>query len=401
MIRDLRHRIWSQRRVVPPLNGVGFEYGFNSNQLYPWLKYWAEEYPFKEREDFINQYPQYKTNIQGLHIHFIHVKPVVHPGKEVVPLLILHGWPGSVREFYETIPHLTAVSKHRDFAVEIIAPSLPGFGFSDSAVRPGLGATEMGVVFRNLMRRLGHQKFYIQGGDWGSYIGQSMATLFPKEVLGYHTNLAVALTPKAFALTLMGAAFPPAVVDPLLADRMYPLLHHILWLITETGYMHLQSTKPDSLGVAMTDSPGGLMAYFLQMFSSGTRRKNVFKEDGGLHSYYPRAHLIDNLMMYWVPNSITTSFRIYAETINLRNLAMRVHEIPTPVPTCTIHAKDEILYQSPPILQTKFPNLLNSTVLFDGGHFLALEMPELFADNVLNAIATFRNWHYNKIMFLK
>ncbi|KAG6446905.1 hypothetical protein O3G_MSEX004676 [Manduca sexta] len=393
MIQDLRYRLLHHRKVSPSLDGVAFEYGFNSNELQSWVKYWADEYPYEEREKFLNRYPQYKTNIQGLDVHFIRVTPQVQ-NKEVVPLLILHGWPGSVREFYETIPHLTSVHKQRDFAVEVIAPSLPGFGFSDAAVRPGLGAVEMAVVLRNLMHRLGHNRYYVQGGDWGAYVGQSIATIFPKEVLGFHTNLGLAITPKALSLTFISAIYPSAIVESMLADRMYPLKDYLAWLLSETGYLHLQATKPDTLGIAMTDSPSGLLAYILQIFSTGTNSKYISRHDGGLN-HYPRTHLIDNLMFYWIPNSITTSFRIYAETLNKRNIASRLAETPTPVPTWTIHAKNEIMYQPPTLLKTKFPNLLNSTVLLNGGHFLALEMPEIFAEDVLKAVASFRQWHLN------
>ncbi|KPJ20778.1 Juvenile hormone epoxide hydrolase [Papilio xuthus] len=130
MIKDLKDRLKSHRPYIPPLEGVGFEYGFNSKQMNSWVKYWAEEYPFAAREQLFNKYPQFKTNIQGLDIHFIRVKPEVPAGVQTVPLLLLHGWPGSVREFDAAIPLLTAVSKDRDFALELIVPSLPGYGFS-------------------------------------------------------------------------------------------------------------------------------------------------------------------------------------------------------------------------------------------------------------------------------
>nr|UPI11573.1 juvenile hormone epoxide hydrolase-like 6 [Mythimna separata] len=393
MIHDLRYRLKNHRPFTPPLEGVGFEYGFNTDHLHGWVDYWADQYPFQQQENILNQYPQFKTNVQGLDIHFLWVKPHVPPTIEVVPLLLLHGWPGSVREFFGTLPRLTAVPMYRDFAVEVIAPSLPGFGFSDAAVRPGLGATEMAVVLRNLMHRLGFKRFYVQGGDWGAYIGLSMATLYPKEVLGFHSNLPLSISPSSVAIWVLGSVYPPLVVDPRLANRMYPILSIVYWLTRETGYLHLQATKPDTVGVGMSDSPSGLLAYIYQLFSTGSRRKFYYRADGGFDELFTRDELIDNLMIYWVSNSFTTSSRIYAETLNLRNINMGVFAIPTPVPTWTIHARDEIFYQSPTILRLKFPNLLNSTVLDTGGHFLALEKPEVFADDVLNGIAAFRSWH--------
>ncbi|KAJ8708584.1 hypothetical protein PYW08_009966 [Mythimna loreyi] len=324
MINDLRYRLKTHRPFTPPLEGVGFEYGVNTDHLHGWVDYWADQYPFKQQEKFLNQYPQFKTNIQGLDIHFLWVKPHVPPTVEVVPLLLMHGWPGSMRELFGLLPLLTAWSMHRDFAIQVIAPSLPGFGFSDAAVRPGLGATEMAVVLRNLMHRLGFKKFYVQGGDWGSSIGINIVTLYPKEVLGFHTNLPLSMSPLAAAIWVLGSVYPPLVVEPRLANRMYPILDHLYWLTREMGYFHLQATKPDTIGVAMSDSPSGLLAYLLQMFSSGTRRKFYYRSDGGLDDVFTRDQLIDNIMIYWITNSFTTSSRIYAETTNLRNYNMAV-----------------------------------------------------------------------------
>lgn len=393
MISDLKYRLKKHRPFTPPLEGVGFDYGFNTDYLHGWVDYWANNYDFKYQEKVLNHLPQYKTNIQGLDIHFVWVKPHVPPNVKVVPLLLLHGFPGSVVEFYKTIPLLTSLSKDRDFAVEVIAPSLPGFGFSDAAIRPGLGASEMGVVLRNLMHRLGFKKFYVQGGDWGAYVGFSIATIYPEETLGYHTNLAVSLAAKSLLIWVLGSVYPPLVMDKAVIDRAYPILNYLEVLITESGYFHIQAAKPDTIGVAMADSPSGLLAYVLQLFSSGSRRKFVQRADGGLDDLYTRDELLNNIMLYWVPNSFTTASRIYAETANKKNLFRGIYAIPTPVPTWTIHAKDEIIYQSPLMLKVKYPNLLHSTILPGAGHFLALEEPEIFADDVLKAIAAFRRWH--------
>jgi juvenile hormone epoxide hydrolase len=120
----------------------------------------------------------------SLNIHFVHAKPKAKPGTKVYPILLLHGWPGSVREFYELIPKLTTQSTDNDFVFEVIAPSLPGYGFSEAAAKTGLGISEMAIIMRNLMVRLGFEKFYVQGGDWGSLIGNDVLTLFPENVLG-------------------------------------------------------------------------------------------------------------------------------------------------------------------------------------------------------------------------
>ncbi|KAI8423873.1 hypothetical protein MSG28_012874 [Choristoneura fumiferana] len=192
MINDLKHRLKNFRPPAPPLDGVAFQYGFNSRQLDSWKYYWTEKYNFTEREKFLNRFQNFKTNIQGLDIHFIWVKPKeVPPEVAVVPILLLHGWPGSVREFYELIPHLTTLGPGQEFVFEVIAPSLPGFGYSDAPIRSGLGSPQIAVIMRNLMRRLGHQQFYMQAGDWGGEVAADLATLYPDEVLGFHSNLVI------------------------------------------------------------------------------------------------------------------------------------------------------------------------------------------------------------------
>nr|QOI60666.1 juvenile hormone epoxide hydrolase 2 [Mythimna separata] len=389
-VKDLKDRLKRSRSFTPALEGIGFEYGFNSAQLDGWLKYWANEYQFKERETFLNQFPQFKTNVQGLDIHFIRVTPKVPAGVEVVPLLLLHGWPGSVREFYEAIPLLTAVSKERDFAIEVIVPSLPGYGFSDAAIRPGLGTAQIGVVMRNLMHRLGYKKFYVQGGDWGGLIGSNMATFFPKEVLGFHTNIAMTMSPAATLLEFIGSLYPPLIVDPELADRLYPLKKRFAFILEETGYLHIQASKPDTVGIALSDSPAGLLAYILEKFSTWTRPEFRSKVDGGLDFRFTKDQLIDNLMMYWATGSITTSMRLYSENFNSKVMGWKLDEIPTPVPVWALQAKYELAYQPPCIVKFKFPNLVGTTVLDDGGHFVAFELPKPFSEDVIKAIGEFR-----------
>ncbi|XP_037300336.1 juvenile hormone epoxide hydrolase-like [Manduca sexta] len=390
MIADLRMRLSNHRRPVPTFEGVNHRYGFNSYDLERWIQYWREEYDFKKREEALNKYPQYKVRVQGLNIHFIKVEPV-NKTKRKVTLLLLHGWPGSIREFYDVIPGLVADHDSRDFAIEVIIPSLPGFGFSDAACIPGLGGVEMAVVLRNAMKILGYEKYIVQGGDWGSYIGSAMTTMYPKEVIGFHTNLPTASTSKAFMLMAVGHYFPDLVVDSSLSNRIYPLLNKTLWLLQETAYFHFMATKPETIGIAMTDSPAGFMSFFLQCISGGTRKVNPGEPEGGLLKYYTREQLIDNLMMYWTDNKITTSSRLYYETIRSKN-GSQVMSYPTDVPTWALQAPDEIIYMSPIMLATKYKNLRHATVLDNGGHFLALERPAEFGADVLRAVTEFVRW---------
>lgn len=154
---DLSYRLKHWRKPVPSLDGVAQEYGINSNLLNEIVEFWTKKYDWRQREKFLNQYPQYKVSVQGLKIHYIHVKPVKKAKNvQVFPLLLLHGWSGSVREFYKVIPQLTEPQNGRKIVFELIIPSLPGYGFSEAAVRPGLGAAQMAVLFKNFMEKLGN-----------------------------------------------------------------------------------------------------------------------------------------------------------------------------------------------------------------------------------------------------
>jgi juvenile hormone epoxide hydrolase len=167
VISKLKARLADAAPLTDPLEGVAFEYGFNTKRLQEIVSFWNDSYlpKWNERQEFLNQFQQFKTQIQGLNIHYLHVKPKVNKDTKVFPLLLLHGWPGSVREFYEIIPLLTTPSKD-NIAFEVIAPSLPGFGFSDGAAKKGLCPEKIAVVMRNLMLRVGQEKFFIQCGDW-------------------------------------------------------------------------------------------------------------------------------------------------------------------------------------------------------------------------------------------
>lgn len=165
---------------TPPLENQGFQYGFNSDYLKTVITHWRNKYQWKEREALLNKFPQFKTNINGLDIHFLRVTPKNAAGKKVVPLLLLHGWPGSVKEFYDIIPLLTTPRDDADFVFDVVAPSLPGYGFSQGASKPGLGPAQVAVLMNNLMKRIGFDKYYIQGGDWGAIISKEMGQLYPQ-----------------------------------------------------------------------------------------------------------------------------------------------------------------------------------------------------------------------------
>lgn len=169
--------------LTPSLASTDFHYGVQSETAKEMINFWSNQYNYTERLEFLNQYPQSKTNVDGLSLHYIHIKPdpTLSKNKQVVPIMMLHGFPGSVREFYGIIENIKKREEKLDFALEIIIPSLPGFGFSQGADRPGFGAAQIAVVLKNLMLKLGLNKFIIHGGDWGARIATLMSTLFPEK----------------------------------------------------------------------------------------------------------------------------------------------------------------------------------------------------------------------------
>ena len=288
------------------------------------VEFWKTEYDWRSREVELNKYPQYKTNIQGLNIHYIHVKPkTVDKNVRILPLLMLHGWPGSVVEFYRLIPKLTTPQKDKNFVFEVIVPSLPGYGFSEGASKPGMGAAHIAVIFKNLMKRIGFERFYVQGGDWGALIVTNMATLYPEQVLGLH-SVCLSNSPIVHIKLLLGSLYPPLVVDKEHEHKLYPLSSFLNYLMLESGYMHLQATKPDTVGVGLNDSPVGLAAYIIEKFTTWTKPEWKDRLDGGLKEKFTYSDLLDNVMVYWVTNSITTSMRLYSETFNVKHTSLNL-----------------------------------------------------------------------------
>ncbi|XP_034108286.1 juvenile hormone epoxide hydrolase 1 [Drosophila nasuta] len=380
-IDDLRQQLNRTLKLAEPLDGIAFEYGFNAYALQQFVDYWRDKYLTKwdERQAYFNELKQYKTEIQGLNIHFIHerVEEEVAEKKQVVPLLLLHGWPGSVREFYDFIPMLRKETNISDYAFEVVAPSLVGFGWSDAATRPGFNAAEMATVMRNLMLRLGHKKFLVQGGDWGSIIGSNLATLYPDNVLGYHSNMCILSTPLSILKSIYINYYPEKV----LITRMFYDHHVGIWdkykqLIEESGYYHIQATKPDTIGAALDSSPVALAGYILEKFQTCTGPA-LNQDFGAMVTVYGLEAVLDNLMVYYLNSAATTAGRFYAENSAKAYRDLQLDRVQTPVPMGCARFRNDLPPASDWQLRDKFPNLKHSMYFQHGGHFAAMEMPSM------------------------
>lgn len=393
-LQTLLYKLKYRENFTEPLKKAAMTYGMNTNFLNKILDYWLHEYDFVERQKRMNSYPQFITKVQGLDIHFIHVKPDVN--KKIVPLLMLHGWPVNNMEYYYVIPKLMEASKDSDFVFEIIAPSLPGFGYSQGTSKIGLAPYQIGIIFKNLMKRLGFDKFYIHGGDFGEAVGSNMAVMYQDDILGFHTNLPFSYLPQTLMKQMLGALYPPAVVKPKYEKRMYPLFSRFYYIITKLGYFHMQATFPDTIGISLFDSPSGLAAWILTIMTWTSDANNIFHDDGRLLKTYNIDDLLDILTIIWDSECIMTSTRIYAEytAVFQDPVTLKILWSPTKVPYAAIKFRHEIIYQPNDFLRDKYKNLVHATTVDYGGHFAAHENPDILAKDIWEAISTIESRNY-------
>ncbi|XP_068210084.1 epoxide hydrolase 1-like [Palaemon carinicauda] len=393
-IDSLKLRLDLPLRITPPLEGANFTYGMNQNTLEKIVAYWKDSYDWKQREKRLNQYPHFKTQIEGLDIHFLRVAPQLPENQEVkvFPLLMVHGWPGSFVEFYNILPLLTTLQDRSNVVFEVICPSIPGFGFSQSSIKQGLAQMETAQIFLKLMKRLGFEKFYIQGGDWGSLVVNLMATLYPENILGVHTNFIMARTPGSLAKMVLGSVLPTGIVmDEKDGNRLYPLSKLFSRLLRESGYLHIQSTKPDTVGAALNQSPVGLAAYILEKFSTWTHKENPHLPDGGLlQEDFPLSldQMLDNICVYWFTGTITSSMRYYAENSGQAETLDIMDRIPCLVPAGLSSFPQELLDMPKSLAAHKFYNIVYYAEHTEGGHFIAMERPNLLAQDIHQFVMT-------------
>lgn len=376
-----------------PLEDTAFTYGFNSNYLTSTVAdYWLNKYDWRAQEKMLNKFPQFVTNVDGINVHFLHVKPdsKLAKGKTVLPLLVSHGWPGSVIEFVKIIPMLTTPAKDSDFVFEVVAPSIPGYGYSSAPAKSGFHAGHCARIFVEVMNRLGHDKFYAQGGDWGSLISAAMATLYPEKLHGLHLNMAVSNVPSANLKLFLSSLRPSLFLDAKDYAKVLPLGEKFKFLLLESGYLHIQATKPDTVGIGLNTSPLGLASYILEKFSTWTNKNNRHAVDGNLTGKFSLDDLLNNVMLYWVTGSITSSQRFYAENFG-NEVILALDRQPVHVPTGVAAFPEELFVQPKSFLSGKFHNILTYNDMERGGHFAAFEEPQLLANDIIAFVKAVRS----------
>jgi pimeloyl-ACP methyl ester carboxylesterase len=318
--------------------------------------YWANEYDWRARETALNRFDQFTTEIDGLDIHFIHQRS---PQADAFPLLITHGWPGSVVEFHKVIEPLTAAG------FDVVCPSLPGYGFSGKPSAPGWGVEKIAEAWETLMTRLGYDRYGAQGGDWGAAVTTQIGRNGGR-CAGIHLNMPLARP--------SGELTNPTDAEKRALERMD---HYQQW---DSGYAKQQSTRPQTLGYGLTDSPVGQLAWIIEKFWSWT------DADGHPENVLTRDELLDNVMLYWLTASAASSARLYWESFRVFEKAKRKRvELPTGVASFP----KELLRAPRSWCETEY-NITHWTDMPRGGHFAAFEQPELFVDDVSAFFSTVR-----------
>jgi pimeloyl-ACP methyl ester carboxylesterase len=359
-LADLRRRI-HDTRWPDQIPESGWTYGTDLTYLKPLAQYWADGYDWRRAEAELNQHPQFVTTIQGQRVHFLHVRS---PHEDALPLVLTHGWPGSISEFTQLVGPLTDPVAHGGDAADafhVVIPSLPGYGFSGPTTEPGWNVRRVGEAWAELMAALGYGRYGAQGGDWGSMVSRHIGDVDPDHVVGVHVN--------------MMTSTPPGEPDDLadLSDREVAGMARAQdYLTTGSGYVAIQSTRPQTLAYGLVDSPVGLLSWIIEKFWAWT------DNDGSPEDAVSRDELLTNVSIYWFTRTGGSSARLYYESIG--SGAVRVPPT-SKVPLGVANFPMEIISARRRWVERE-SNLVQWSEFDRGGHFAALEEPDLLVEDV-------------------
>ena len=358
-LEDLKQRL-ARARFPDPLQ-PDWSYGTDVAYLKDLVGYWRDRFDWRAQERRLNQFEQFTTTIDGLQVHFVHRRS---KQPNAFPLLVTHGWPGSIVEFAKVIGPLTDPVAHggrAEDAFDVVMPSLPGFGFSGKPAAPGYDPARIAVMEAKLMARLGYQRYGAQGGDWGAIINTQLALSDPQHVAGLHINMCTGPAP---AGSDANAGLSEAEIARLKVRQTFQA--------EETGYQQIQGTKPQTLGFALNDSPLGLAAWIVEKFRSWCDC------NGNPETIFTKDELLTNITLYWATQTAASSARIYYESRHPTSPANRAK---IEVPTACADFPKEIIWSPRAHVAARY-NLVRWTEMPKGGHFAAFEQPQLFVDDV-------------------
>jgi epoxide hydrolase len=356
---DLADRL-ARTRWTGELPGTGWSYGVPAGYLKELAEYWRTSYDWRKAEAELNSFPQFTTTIDGANVHFLHVRS---PEPGALPLILTHGWPGSIVEFLDLIGPLTDPVAHggqASDAFHVVIPSIPGFGFSGPTREQGWGPARVARAWAVLMERLGYERYGAQGGDFGSGISRRLGVHVPERVIGVHLN---------FLLTFpSGDPAEMAGLTPAELARLGGLKRYTEEL---SGYMHLQVQRPQTLGHALADSPVGQLAWIVEKFKEWTFEAAV-PEDA-----IPRDRILTNVMLYWLTNTAASSARFYKESAASWGTPQTLT-----VPTALALFPGELALPIRSFAERTNTGIVRWTEYDRGGHFAALEVPDLLITDI-------------------
>lgn len=373
-LAELRQRIaatrWSDKETVEDRSQ-----GIQLAKLREIMRHWGTDYDWRKAEARLNALPQFLTEIDGLNIHLIHIQSR-HPN--ALPLILTHGWPGSVFELLNTVGPLTDPTAHggrAEDAFHLVLPSMPGFGFSTRPKETGWNPDRIARAWIELMKRVGYNRYVAQGGDWGSPVSSAMARQAPAGLVGIHLNLPATVPPE-IAMTLAAGGPAPAG----LSEKERAAFDALdIFFKKYMAYGVIMGTRPQAIGYALTDSPAGLASWMYDY------------NDTELDRLVDRDQALDNITLYWLTNTATSAARIYWETagqsITLSS-AQKTSDIKLPV---AISVFPHEVYRAPESWARRaYPNLVYFREVDKGGHFAAWEEPQLFSAELRDAFRRLR-----------
>jgi pimeloyl-ACP methyl ester carboxylesterase len=371
---DLRRRAaatrWPDRETVADQSQ-----GVQLAKIQQLVRYWGTDYDWRKVEAKLNAWPQFVTEIDGLDIHFVHVRSG-HPN--ALPLIMTHGWPGSIFELVKVIGPLTDPTAHggrAEDAFDLVLPSMPGYGFSGKPQSTGWNPDHIARAWDELMRRLGYERYVSQGGDWGAVISDVMARQAPPGLLGIHVNMPATVPPE-IAKVLASGGPAPAGLSPeekVAFDGMDALYKK------GSGYALMMVTRPQTLGYSLADSPVGLAAWFYDKFADWTY------SGGDPEKVLTRDEMLDDITLYWLTNTGTSSAQLYWE-----NNANNFNAVDINIPAAITVFPGEIYRAPRSWAERAYHKLIYFHTVDNGGHFAAWEQPELFATEIRAAFKSLR-----------
>ncbi len=360
VLDDLRDRL-ARTRWPDQLLGTGWSYGTDLTYLRELCDHWRTGFDWRKVEAELNGYPQYITTVRGLRVHFLHVRS---PEPSALPMVLTHGWPGSVTEFLSVIGPLTDPVAHGGDGLDafhLVIPSLPGFGFSGPTSATGVAGRAIATAFAELMARLGYDNYVAQGGDIGAQISTLLGEIDADHVAAVHVNL--------LPLRAPDPTNPLAGLD---GDDLERAQRSFAFLAHDTGYWQIQATRPQSLAYGLNDSPAGLAGWILEKFRSWTDC------EGDIERAFTKDELLANIALYWVTGTINSSMRFYRESTGPGSTD-------TP-PRCSVPMGYADFpgehYRMPLAWAKERLNLVEVTTMPRGGHFAALQVPDVFVGEV-------------------